>query len=57
MTNFERLTESPEILAGVMSDIMFDAGCDNYCPADTGECDMTSCVSAWLAWLEKEAEK
>lgn len=57
MTNFERLTESPEILAGVVSDIMFDAGCDNYCPADTGECDMTSCVATWLAWLEKEAEK
>lgn len=57
MTNFERLTESPEILAGVMADIMFEAGCDRYCPADTGECDRTSCVSTWLAWLEKEAGK
>ena len=57
MTNFERLTESPEILAGVMSDIMLEAGCDRYCPADTGECDRISCVSTWLAWLEKEAGK
>ena len=56
MTNFERLTESPEILAGVMSDIMFNAGCDNCCPADTGECDIMTCTDAWIAWLEKEDE-
>lgn len=55
-TNFDQLTNSPEVLAGFLASIAFDAGCDE-CPADTGKCDVKTCQDTWLEWLNKEVEK
>ncbi len=54
MTNFDKITANPEILAAELADIMYGVGCDD-CPADTVTCDIASCTAAWLAWLRREA--
>ena len=56
MTNFDEITKRPEVLAGFLASIAFDDGCDE-CPADTGDCDVHTCVKTWIDWLEKEVEK
>lgn len=50
--NFTDITASKETLARFLSDLTFGRGCDE-CPADTGDCDVNTCVYTWLQWLER----
>ena len=52
MTNFDRITESPEVLAGFLASIAFDVGCADS-PADTGKCDVYTCMKTWIDWRKE----
>ena len=47
MTNFERITESPEELASFIAEISFFAGCDG-CQENSSSCSLGKCSKAWL---------
>ena len=50
--NFTDITASKETLARFLSDLTFGKGCDE-CPADTDDCNVSTCEYAWLQWLER----
>ena len=47
MTNFERITESPEELSSFIAEISYFAGCDG-CPENSSCCSLGKCSKAWL---------
>lgn len=55
MTNFERITESPEALAGLMLDC---ADCNNCPITDKSVCKYKyeNCEEAWVEWLKQEGD-
>lgn len=46
------LTKRPEVLVGFLAGMAFDVGCDD-CSADTGKCDVYTCLKTWIdLWKE-----
>lgn len=54
MTNFQRITESPEKLAEFMKNIAFCLKCPNYNKCK--EIDDDKCLGYCLEWLKQESE-
>lgn len=58
MTNFERITKSPESLAEFLEKL---GDCFSYqelgiCPDDRCRCEPACCENAALEWLQEEAD-
>lgn len=53
MTNFEKITASKEVLAGIIMNLACPPDCD--CPPD-GTHSKLDCKICWLDWLNEEAD-
>lgn len=56
VTNFDRITESPEALAELMNDC---ADCNNCPITEKSVCkyNYENCKEAWLEWLKQESKE
>lgn len=54
-TNFDRITSSPEALAGLMMDCVY---CDDCPVSNKNICKYKyeNCKEAWIEWLKQESD-